>query len=278
MTIIADSGSTKVDWRIVSDFATQKAVQTPGINPVYIPKDEIVRTLRESIADAGGADADKVFFYGAGVLGESYNTLMDCLHEVFPKAECHAESDIVAAARALFGDQPGIAAILGTGSNSCYYDGKIVLKSVHAGGFIIGDEGSGADMGKRLVSDYIKGLVPKTIEKEFRTRYQLDYPTIVQKVYREPMPSRFLASFSTFIEEFRHHPYMDRLICDSFTSFLERNITAYDYRRSEVSFIGSIAFVYQEELAKCVKDCGMRMGQVMRSPIEGLVKYHTESK
>jgi Predicted N-acetylglucosamine kinase len=277
MTIVADSGATKVDWMIISIDGTAKPVRTPGISPVYCQREEIIRILSENVAVDGGSDADKVFFYGAGVVGEAYNTLMECLKEVFPKAECHAESDIVGAARALWGHQAGIAAILGTGSNSCFYDGESVLNSVHAGGFIIGDEGSGADMGKRLVSDYIKGLMPKAVEDQFKKRFKLDYAGIVQKVYREPMPSRFLASFAPFIEEFQHHPYMTGLIESSFTDFLMRNITAYDYRRYPVSFVGSIAEVFKPYLLKCVKDCGMRMGTVFGAPIGGLVKYHTEN-
>lgn len=277
MILIADSGSTKVDWRFVADDGSVTSLQTSGINPVYLKKEEIVKLLQDEVSQACGGKADSIFFYGAGVVGESREMLESCFKEVFPDSACELRSDIVAAARALCGRSEGIACILGTGSNSCFYDGKEVVKNVRPGGFIIGDEGSGADLGKALVSDYIKGLLPRSIENAFRSKYKMEYADIVQKVYREPMPSRFLASFSPFIEAYDHHPHIGHIIETSFDNFLFRNVTGYDYARYPVNFIGSIAFVFKPYLEKSVKDCGMRMGVVMRGPIDGLVKYHTET-
>jgi N-acetylglucosamine kinase-like BadF-type ATPase len=201
MTLIADSGSTKVDWRFIAEDGSVKNLLTSGINPVYLTDEQIVDVLRKEVIPAFGERVDKVFFYGAGVVGESHERLLACFKEVFPNSECEAKSDIEAAARALCGHSAGIAAILGTGSNSCFYDGKDVAKNVHPGGFIIGDEGSGADMGKMLVSDYVKGILPQSIENEFRRKYGLEYADIVSKVYREPMPSRFPGFLLSFHRE-----------------------------------------------------------------------------
>lgn len=205
MQLIADSGSTKVDWRAIFDSGEVKSISTEGINPVFMDDDRIIGIFKEHLLpvvgkDVTGEDVEKIWFYGAGVVGDEIREKLNrCFKAVFPGSECFTASDVLAAARALCGRSSGIACILGTGSNSCFYDGEDVVKNVRAGGFILGDEASGAYLGKRLVSDFIKGLLPEAIENEFIKRYNLDYPSIVQKVYREQLPSRFLASFSPFI-------------------------------------------------------------------------------
>lgn len=277
MQLIADSGSTKVDWRAIMNDGTVKAIATEGINPVFMEDEKIIGIFNEFLLPELGPDVDEVYFYGAGVVGDANIAKLDrCFKAVFPHSRCEVASDVLAAARALCGHKPGIACILGTGANSCFYDGKDIAKNVKAGGFILGDEASGAYLGKRLLSDFIKGLLPEAIEKEFVKRYGLDYPAIVQKVYREPMPSRFLASFSPFINEFKNHTHIANLLKSSFNEFLNRNIVHYDYRRYDVNFVGSIAFYYSDILSKVVGANGMRMGKILKSPIEGLVEYHKE--
>ena len=213
MQLIADSGSTKVSWRAILDDGSVRAIETVGINPVFMEDAEIESILTEKLVPEIGTKVDAIFFYGAGMVGGEISAKLErCFGKVFPGSTCEAASDVLAAARALCGHKPGIACILGTGSNSCFYDGEGIAENVRAGGFILGDEASGAYLGKRLISDFIKGLLPAPVENAFKKRYGLDYMTIVQKVYREPMPSRFLASFSPFIAEFRNHPHIANLL------------------------------------------------------------------
>jgi N-acetylglucosamine kinase-like BadF-type ATPase len=272
MIIVADSGATKVDWR--STDGTLR-VSTNGINPVITPEDEIESILREKIAPLCSNGVEEFFFYGAGVIsGEPLNRLKRVFEAVFPDTLLHFDSDIVAAARALCGNRPGIASIIGTGSNSAMWSGAEIVANCKSGGFILGDEASGAYLGKMLISDYIKGLVPAAISSKLEKSYNLSYPEIVQRVYKEASPNQYLSSFSPFIYEYRNHPYIVKLISSAFDQFLIRNLSNYDYKRYTVNFVGSIAYIYSDILAKRVAMCGMKMGKVLRSPIDELLKYH----
>ena len=275
MRLIADSGSTKVDWRAILEDGTVKSISTEGINPVFQTKDYIVDIFKTKLLPELGPDVKEIFFYGAGILSaELSQTLSDAFREVFPQSVCYAASDILAAARALCGCEAGIACILGTGGNTSFYDGNEIVKGVKAGGFILGDEASGGVLGKKLVSDFIKGLLPKEIEEEFVKRYDLDYPKIVAKVYKEPLPSRFLASFSPFINEFRAHPHIDNLLRTSFDEFITRNIYQYDYKNYSVNLVGSVAYYYQDILKEVAEKRGVTIGKILKTPIEGLIEYH----
>ena len=275
MRLIADSGSTKVDWRAILEDGTVKSISTEGINPVFQTKDYIVDIFKTKLLPELGPDVKEIFFYGAGILSaELSQTLSDAFREVFPQSVCYAASDILAAARALCGREAGIACILGTGGNTSFYDGNEIVKGVKAGGFILGDEASGGVLGKKLVSDFFKGLLPKEIEEEFVKRYDLDYPKIVAKVYKEPLPSRFLASFSPFINEFRAHPHIDNLLRTSFDEFITRNIYQYDYKNYSVNLVGSVAYYYQDILKEVAEKRGVTIGKILKTPIEGLIEYH----
>ena len=275
MKLIADSGSTKVDWRAIFDDGSVKSMHTEGINPVFVTKEYIIDVLKQNLLPVIGSGVTEVYFYGAGVLSdETSKILEDAFISVFPNSKCFTASDILAAARAVCGHNEGIACIMGTGSNSCYYDGENVVKNVRAGGFILGDEASGGVLGKKLISDYIKGLLPKEIEEEFFKRYQLDYMKIVEKVYKQPMPNKFLASFSPFINEFRDNPHINNLLRTSFQEFFKRNIYNYDYKNHTVSLVGSIAHYYKDILEEEASKCGVKIGRILKSPIDGLVDYH----
>lgn len=275
MQLIADSGSTKVDWRAICSDGTVKSICTEGINPVFLDPDSIINILRVKLLYELGPDIDEIYFYGAGVVSSNIQeVLYNCFRMVFTKAKCHAESDVLAAARALCGRNAGIACILGTGSNSCFYDGKDIVKNVRAGGFILGDEASGAYFGKRLVSDFVKGLLPKDLENEFQKRYNLDYGKVVDTVYKQRMPSRFLASFSPFLSEFRDNLYIANLLRSGFSEFFNRNIFQYDYKNNQIGFVGSIAYYYKDILTEVAESKGMKIGKILKAPIEGLVEYH----
>lgn len=271
MILLADSGATKTDWAVVVQGKVPLLFSTEGLNPVFSSESDIVKVLEKEVLPQLECQPDEVHFYGSGVIDSS---MADCLRSVFPKSEITCESDMMGAAKAVCGNSPGIVCILGTGSNSCFYDGEKIADNVKAGGFILGDEASGAYMGKMLLSDFVKGLVPEELEKELETKYGLDYPTIVQKVYKEPLPSRFLASFSPFILEHSSHPYIANLIKSSFDAFLQRNITHYQYGKYAVNFVGSIAFSYREYLKEAVGGRKMVPGRIIRKPIEGLIEYY----
>ena len=277
MVLVADSGSTKAAWRAIAEDGSVKEIESEGINPVFMSEVEIDKIL-EKVADEAG-DAEKIYFYSAGVVGvEPTVKLRKCFAKIYPDAELIVASDILAAARAVCGRKSGIVCILGTGSNCCFYDGVKTSSDVKAGGFILGDEGSGAYLGKKLLSDFIKKMMPLAIEREFKKRFpDLNYATIVRKVYSEPMPSRFLASFSPFISEFRNHPYMATLLKSSFEEFIKRNVIHYDYMHNPVSFVGSIADEYSQIIEKCLSGSGIRLGRIVKSPIDGLVVYHKEA-
>ena len=275
MQLIADSGSTKVDGRAIKDDGSIVEISTEGINPVFITPEEIVKILSQKLLPVIGPGVKNVYFYGAGVVSpQLIATLSESFKKVFPESETFAASDVLAAARALCGHNPGIACIMGTGSNSCFYDGENIAKNVRAGGFILGDEASGGVLGKKLISDFIKGLLPAHIQAEFDKRYDLDYMKVVEKVYKQPMPSRFLASFAPFINEFIADPYMENLVNTSFDEFFKRNISQYDYKNHTVNFVGSIAFYFKDKLVAAAERNGMKVGRVLKTPIEGLVEYH----
>ena len=275
MQLIADSGSTKVDWRAIKDDGSIVEISTEGINPVFITPEEIVKILSQKLLPVIGPGVKNVYFYGAGVVSpQLIATLSESFKKVFPESETFAASDVLAAARALCGHNPGIACSMGTGSNSCFYDGENIAKNVIAGGFILGDEASGGVLGKKLISDFIKGLLPAHIQAEFDKRYDLDYMKVVEKVYKQPMPSRFLASFAPFINEFIADPYMENLVNTSFDEFFKRNISQYDYKNHTVNFVGSIAYYFKDKLVAAAEKNGMKVGRVLKTPIEGLVEYH----
>lgn len=275
MILIADSGSTKVDWRAISPDGSVKELTTEGINPVFQTKEIILDILEEKLVPAFGRDITQVYFYGAGIVGEELeNMLSSYFSEVFPGSKTKAGSDIIAAALALCGDEAGIVCIMGTGSNSAFYDGKDIAKNVKAGGFILGDEASGGYLGKRLLSDWIKEVIPADLRAEFDKKYGLTYLDIVKKVYKEPVPSRFLASFSPFLNEHREHPYVKALLEDSFDQFLIRNVKHYDYQGNTVNFVGSVAYYYQDVLKERAERLGMKVGKIIKSPIVGLVEYY----
>jgi len=275
--IIADSGSTKVDWRVVSLDGTVQQITTTGINPVFLSQQEICDTLNQLRAAFEG-EVGHIHFYAAGITGAAMEQHMQvCFSQVFPLAVSAADSDIVAAVRALCGNQPGIACILGTGSNSCFYDGQqIAPDKVPAGGFILGDEGGGAVLGRKLLSDFIKRQLPADIDRAFRAKYpDVDMHHIIQKVYREPIPARFLAGFSPFLNENRNNPHINKLLRTSFAEFFSRNVAQYDYQRYPVNIVGSIAYYYEDMIVEEAQKQAMTIGKILRAPIDGLLEYHT---
>jgi glucosamine kinase len=277
MILIADSGSTKTEWRILSPDGTVSQARTTGYNPHHQPAEAIIHSLRtEFMAQLPPEPIEKIFFYGAGCGSDkSKEIVRKAFAEVFPATELVIEHDLLAAARALCLEEPGIACILGTGSNSCLYDGKQITGNVPALGYILGDEGSGTDLGKKVVADYLRGNMPEHLLEKFRKRFDVTVDEVLDRIYRQPFPKPYLASFSRFLFHNLKDPYCYKLVYDSFSDFIRINISQYPgYKQHKVHFVGSIAFYYSNILRQAAADQGLTVRNILESPIAGLTLYH----
>ena len=276
MIIVVDSGATKTAWRSVDADGCVRQAQTDGMNPSCLDEDGCRALVREAVPalNPKGEGVDAVYFYGAGLVSEDAAAPVRAALEMWcPFAQVHFHSDLLGAARALFGDGSGIAAIMGTGSNSCLYEDGNIVSNIRPGGFILGDEGSGAAIGKALLSDFVKEMLPSDIEKEFSAQTGLDYPTIVRKVYREPAASAFLASFAPFVIERIAHPYFRQLVSDCMDEFVRRSLSRYGTGIG-VGVVGSLGCACEEILRETGRRYGMEFVKFIKSPIEELVRYH----
>ena len=281
MILLADSGSTKTDWCLVDGRTTVARVRTRGTNPFFQSSDEIADEIASAlIPQLPSAEVDDVFFYGAGCTAEKQPVLADALsRHLSVSGRLEVATDMLAAARSLCGHEPGIACILGTGSNSCAYDGTVITKNVSPLGFILGDEGSGAVLGKTLVGDILKEQLPRHIIEKFNDRFHLTAADIIERVYRQKLPNRFLASLVPFLGENIADESVERLVVDSFRRFLVRNVKLYDgWDRLPIGFNGSIAYYYRPQLVKALQAEGMTLGRIVQAPMGGLIEYHTTDK
>ncbi|MBO5728225.1 MAG: ATPase [Paludibacteraceae bacterium] len=277
MILIADSGSTKTAWCLVRDSQIVKRFETAGINPFFQTEDEIVAQLKDGLLPEVEANCvENIYFYGAGCANPEKNKALEgLLIDVLGAKTAFVASDMLGAARGLLGRESGIACILGTGANSGVYDGEDLVKGVYAGGYILGDEGSGGVLGKLLIADWVKKQMPQDIYDALTEEYGLTYLGIVDRVYKQAFPNRWLAQFTKFMSARREHPYIHNLLVEAFKGFFERNIKQYDeWKALEVGFVGSIAFYFNAELREAAEVCGIKLGKVMQNPIEGLVEYH----
>lgn len=279
MILIADCGSTKIDWCVVNDGKVVEQIFTSGINALLMTEEQIRETLAAELAEkVKGYAIESVYYYGAGCLFDDVcaNVRRAIAHNVPTAKTIEVHSDLLAAARALCGQNEGIACILGTGSNSCYYNGKEIVDNVSPLGYILGDEGSGAVLGKLLVGDVLKNQLPKELCEKFLAEYDLDRQKIIEGVYKKPAANRFLASLSPFLIKNIEEPAIHRLVLNAFKSFFVRNIENYsNYKSMPVSFVGSVAFYYKDVLAEAAKALDITIGTIIKSPMEGLVKYHS---
>lgn len=278
MILIADSGSTKTDWCTVEPGLPPRRISTKGINPFFQSEEEISDEIATTLLpQLKGNVLDAVHFYGAGCAFPDKAALVRCAitRHLHVKGLVEVSTDMLAAARSLCGHAPGIACIMGTGSNSCYYDGQKIVANVSPLGFILGDEGSGACLGKLLVGDILKNQTPSGLKAKFLAHFALSPADIIERVYCHPFPNRFLASFSPFLVQNLHEPCLYALVLDSFKSFFKRNVMQYDYPHSKVHLIGSIAFHYQEVLSEAARATGIQLGTILQSPMERLITYHS---
>lgn len=278
MILIADSGSTKTDWCLVEHGELLQQIFTKGTNPFFQTEEEISNEIATALLPQLKTSVlDAVYFYGAGcAFPDKIETVRRAiLRHLEVKGEVEVSTDMLAAARGLCGHQAGIACIMGTGSNSCYYDGEKIVQNVSPLGFILGDEGSGACLGKLLVGDLLKNQLGAELKEEFLSQYNLTPADIIDRVYRKPFPNRFLASLSPFLAQHIDNPGIRNLVLGSFKAFLKRNVMQYDYNNTPVHFIGSVAFYYQEVLSQAANETGICLGTILKSPMEGLIAYHS---
>lgn len=276
MILTADSGSTKTDWKLTIDEGKEVLFSTQGINPFHMSESTVEGIIVNELLPLLKKDAEistikEIHFYGAGCTPAKIPVMERILKELFPAADViEVASDLLGAAKALCGDEEGIACILGTGANSCYYDGKTIVENVSPMGFILGDEGSGAVIGKTFINELYKGLHGDFIPV-FEKETGLCQADIIQKVYREPLPNRFLASLSVFINTHKdEQPWIKDMIVECFRNFFRKNIAHYNRRDLPVNFVGSIAFHYSEQLIESANLEGFRIGRILKSPLSAL--------
>lgn len=278
MILIADSGSTKTDWAVLTEKGSIVRLQTKGLNPFFQTEEQLAEELRSALLPVLPHETvQHTYFYGAGCTPEKCPIVSSVLTDVLGVQQtAEVYSDMVGAARGLCGNSAGIVCILGTGSNSCLYDGQRIVANVSPLGFILGDEGSGAVLGKLLVGDLLKNQLDEKLKSQFLQHYQLTPAAIIDKVYRQPFPNRFLASLSPFLAQHLDHPGIRQLVKQSFLAFLQRNVMQYDrFASLPVHFIGSIAYYYREILEEAVADKGLTLGKILKAPMEGLIAYHS---
>lgn len=274
--LIADSGSTKTDWALVSHNGTYRLVHTQGINPIHQSREEIEHILRDELRpQLCFEQLAGVYFYGSGCTSVQRPLMCEILAIVFPEASVvEAYGDLLGAARAVCNDHEGIACILGTGANSCLYDGSTIVRNIPPLGYILGDEGSGAVLGRHFLNAIFKGFLSESLRDEYLAWSSLTYADIIQKVYRQPMANRFLASIAPFIAEHLDEVQLQQLVADNFRNFFDRNLVQYS-GTNRVGFVGSIAYHFSGILRSVAEEKGYEITVIERSPILRLVSYHS---
>ena len=277
MNLIADSGSTNTHWCLVQGGKVVNEIVTDGINPFYQTDMEIIALLDDQlIPKLDKIDIDSIYFYGAGCSYPEKKILVSrALVRFFGNSMIEIQSDLLGAARSLFQHEKGIACILGTGSNSCYYNGKVIEQNVSPLGFILGDEGSGAVLGKLFIADCLKNQLPVELKEKFLTSYELTPEIILENVYKKPFPNRFLAQFTPFLLENIEEPSIFNLVYDSFDAFLVRNVMQYPLEDLLVGCVGSIAWYFRDTLEIVASERRIVISDIVQNPMNGLVKYHS---
>jgi len=278
MIIIADGGSTKTNWCLLDDSNKKIYFNTEGYNPYFVDSEYIVNSLKKGLPnDLPFDDIKEVNYYGAGVHNkEKAEIFVKAIQEVFPQALVEVGHDLLAAARALLGKEAGFAAILGTGTNSCIYDGQNITYNIDSCAYILGDEGSGSYIGKKLLADYIRDLMPQDVRKVFYDTYKITPDEIMDAVYTKPLANRFCASFSKFVYDNNVNIEYTRAIVDeAFEAFFKNLVSKYpNYQEYTFNCIGSVGYNFRNVLEEKALQYGMKVGKILRSPIDDLVQFH----
>lgn len=279
MILVADSGSTKCDWLPVSNGTVGTKTSTAGFNPYFCDEEFVLKELNGNTdLVAIREQVREVHFFGAGCSSPERNAKIEhALRRFFSSAEVEVEHDILASVLATCGDHPGIACILGTGSNSCYYDGKVVYENNYGLGYIMGDEGSGSWLGKKLITHYLYGILPPEIRRSFESRYAMNKEIMIENVYGRPGANVWLASFARFLSEHPRDEWVRQTVRKGFEEFFDLYVCHYpDYKSLDVHFVGSIAHYFEDILRDVALAREARMGKVVRHPINGLADYYRQ--
>ena len=278
MILIADSGATKTTWCLLGG-PRKKIIQTQGISPYFLNTQQITELLKkELLPGVKEAVISDVFYYGTGCSNAAnINLVKAALKKVIPSAKkITVQHDLMAAARALCGSSKGVACILGTGSNSCVFNGKKIIKNNPAPGFILGDEGSGAYLGKKVVQHFIYKTFDDELMHKFKLKFNSDYTQILHHVYKEPLPNRYLASFTTFLSENRGHYMIENILEDGLSDFFFNHLYKYtETWTMPINFVGSIAFYFKDVLQDLCNSFELQLGKIIKAPMDGLIEFHS---
>jgi glucosamine kinase len=276
MRIIADSGSTKTAWKLIMEDKAVISLETEGINPYYQDVKEITDFLKDHLMPQLTETVSEIHFYGAGCAGEGKcNLVKEAISNIVSAPLIEVNSDLLGAARALCCNDSAIVCILGTGSNSCYYNGNIIVRNISPLGYILGDEGSAAVLGKKLVADYLKNMMPESLRILFEKEYSISSSEVLNRVYRSEFPNRYLSGFAPFLSKYIGDNYCERLVISEFQDFVQRNVLNYkESRELPVNFTGSIAYHFENQLKMALQSNGLTSGRIVQHPIDLLVEYH----
>jgi glucosamine kinase len=277
MILIADSGSSKTDWLLKQPGHDAREFRTPGLNPYFLTEKEIVKILHEQAPEmiAFNAEVKEIYFFGAGCSSaDRHEIVSNALSQLFPKAYISVDSDLLGSAFATCGHEKGLCCVLGTGSNISYFDGEDIHSGKHGLGFILGDEGSGTWFGKALITDFLYGLMPDDIHTLFNNTYNLTKEEVIINVYQKPSPNTYLASFSRFLNLVRKTPYGHALLTKGLQQFIDTNIKSFpQYHKYKCHFVGSIAFVFSNELKALCEASDVHVGKIIKQPIHDLLTF-----
>lgn len=274
--LIADSGSTKTEWCLLKN-KKPFIFHTQGLSPYFLNGAQIQSVLQNEVSSQPGADkVEEIYFYGTGCKSAVNKKLVKSAFErVFPKAKVLIDSDLTGAARSLCGDSKGIACILGTGSNSCYYNGKKIVKNSPGLGYVLGDEGSGAFLGKMIIQHYLYDIFDEELRAKFDAKFVTTSAEILENVYKKPLPNRYLASFAIFLAENRDHFMIENIISDALNIFFYTHLLRYkESFQFPIHFTGGVAYGFKDVIAQLCNDYEFQLGNIFRTPMEGLIRYH----
>jgi len=277
MKLIAESGSTKTDWRLINNKNEISDFETIGLNPYFVSSDDIKEELEKNLLPfLNPLSVEEVFFYGSGCGNlQKKDIVRDPLEQFFRLAKVEVEHDLLGSARALCGRTKGIACILGTGSNSCLFDGEEIIENIPSVGYFFGDEGGGAFLGKKFIGAYLRDELPIDLKVEFEKHFPYRFDIILDTIYKKQFPNRFLASFAPFFLSNINVPYIRSMVFDSFDLFFHYQISKYtDFKTQKIGFTGSIAYFFSEILMEVAQKWGIVVDKIVKKPMEGLTKFH----
>ncbi len=278
VTLIADSGATKAEWCLLNN-GKKKILFTQGISPYFLNTDQIVDLVsNELLIQIKKVTVEHIFYYGTGCANpKNAKSIKTALQRVFPKAQVHVNTDLMGAARAVCGMEKGIACILGTGSNSCYYNGKTIVKNSPGIGYVLGDEGSGAYLGKKVLQYYLYDTFDEDLRARFDAKFVTTPSEILDNVYKKALPNRYMASFALFLAENRGHYMIENIIEDGLNDFFFQHLCKYnEVWKYPVNFVGSVAFGFKDVIEQLCSSYEFELGKVLKNPMEGLISYHRD--